>query len=305
MGKKKKKKRGSYKVRIATCAICDEDYKTKGRRACNDGKLRCKKCKRKRHTERFIEKHGASRYEVYGKDNPDYKRRQREWNLQHRYGLTLETYDRLLDLQGGVCAICKGSPKEGENLPVDHDHDTGAVRGLLCHPCNRAVGVFQDDLATLRSAATYLLRHDSGRSWDHYFLEHARVAATRSKDPSSQVGAIIVRDRTILSTGYNGFPRGVNDDIPERYERPTKYTWVVHGEENAILNACRNGVGVMGATLYVTPFAPCVPCAKAIIQSGIREVVIDARIENPRWVEEFKVADTILKAAKVLVRGPE
>lgn len=269
------------------CDECGEPYtKRSNGIKCEDGKQRCDPCKKETYR---------------GK----YRDAAREWRLKNYYGLTTEIYNRLLDLQGGVCAICKIAPKEGEHLPVDHDHDTGAVRGLLCHPCNRAVGVFQDDLATLRSAATYLLRHDSGRSWDHYFLEHARVAATRSKDPSSQVGAIIVRDRTILSTGYNGFPRGVNDDIPERYERPAKYTWVVHGEENAILNACRNGVGVMGATLYVTPFAPCVHCAKAIIQSGIREVVIDARIENPRWVEEFKVADTILKAAKVLVRGPE
>lgn len=302
---KRKKKREPKKVQTVECGECGGAYRTKGRRACDDGVLRCKNCRNKRQRNRAEETHGTSHYERYGKDNPEAKRKQREWRLKNHYGLTLETYARLLDLQGGVCAICKSGPKEGDHLPVDHDHLTGAVRGLLCHPCNRAVGQFQDDLATLRAAASYLMRHDSSRSWDQYFLEHARVAATRSKDPSSQVGAVIVRDRTILSTGYNGFPRGVNDNIAERYERPTKYQWVVHGEENAILNASRNGTAVADATLYVTPFAPCVPCAKAIIQSGIREVVVDARIENPRWIEEFAEADAILKAAKVLVRGPE
>jgi dCMP deaminase len=252
-----------------------------------------------------VEKHGKTPYEVYAKGNARYRERQRAWRLQDSYGLTQESYTRLLDVQGGVCAICKRKPEEGQHLPVDHDHATGRVRGLLCHQCNRAIGQLQDDLKNLRAAASYLLRHDTVRSWDLYFLEIAQLVATRSKDPSSQVGAVIVRKRNIISTGYNGFPRGVNDNVPERYERPAKYKWTIHGEENAILNASRNGTAVEGATLYVTPFAPCVECAKAIVQSGIIEVVVDARVDNPRWTESFAEANEILKAARVLVRGPE
>jgi len=270
------------------CEECGETYQKRGKGmfGCRDGKLRCDLCQQRRNLKQSSES-------------------RREWKLQNRYGLSIADYRRILDLQGGVCAICKGGPKENKRLSVDHNHASGAVRGLLCAVCNRAIGQLQDDISTLRAAATYILRHDKSRSWDHYFLEFARLAATRSKDPSSQVGAVVVRDRNILSTGYNGFPRGVNDAVIERYERPAKYTWMVHAEENALLNAGRNGVSTNEATLYVTPFAPCVTCAKAIIQSGIREVVIDSLVENPRWAEEFAEADAILKAARVLVRPPE
>lgn len=113
-------------------------------------------------------------------------------------------------------------------------------------------------------------------SWDEYFMGVSLLSSMRSKDPSTQVGACIVSDdNKILSVGYNGFPRGCSDDeFPwERSaERPndTKYPFVCHAELNAILNA--GGQSLVGARIFVALF-PCNECAKAIIQSGIKEVI--------------------------------
>ena len=110
-------------------------------------------------------------------------------------------------------------------------------------------------------------------SWDEYFMGVAILASKRSKDPNTQVGACIVdADNIILSTGYNGFPYGCSDDeYPwNRDGCDTKYSYVVHAELNAILNA--GGRSLKGARIYVDLF-PCNECAKAIIQSGIREVI--------------------------------
>ena len=110
-------------------------------------------------------------------------------------------------------------------------------------------------------------------SWDEYFMGIAMLAARRSKDPNTQVGACIVSpDNIIISTGYNGMPKGCSDDeFPwDREGVETKYPFVVHAELNAILNA--NGRNLQGSRIYVALF-PCNECAKAIIQSGIKEVV--------------------------------
>lgn len=119
-------------------------------------------------------------------------------------------------------------------------------------------------------------------SWDEYFMGVALLASKRSKDPNTQVGACIVsgdtnihiKENTILSIGYNGLPYGCSDDeFP--WDRQgelleTKYPYVVHAELNAILNA--QGKSLMGTKIYVALF-PCNECAKAIIQSGIKEVI--------------------------------
>ena len=110
-------------------------------------------------------------------------------------------------------------------------------------------------------------------SWDEYFMGIAMLAAKRSKDPNTQVGACIVsQDNIIISTGYNGMPKGCSDDeFPwEREGAETKYPYVVHAELNAILNA--NGRDLRGSRIYVALF-PCNECAKAIIQSGVKEVL--------------------------------
>ncbi len=110
-------------------------------------------------------------------------------------------------------------------------------------------------------------------TWDEYFMGIAMLAARRSKDPNTQVGACIVsQDNIIISTGYNGMPKGCSDDeFPwGREGDDAKYPYVVHAELNAVLNA--NGRDLRNSRLYVALF-PCNECAKAIIQSGVKEVI--------------------------------
>lgn len=114
-------------------------------------------------------------------------------------------------------------------------------------------------------------------TWDDYFMGLAKLSAMRSKDPSTQVGACIVgSDNRILSIGYNGTPNGFSDDdFPwEREGKPleTKYLYVCHAELNSILNFRGSRKDLEGAKIYVDLF-PCNECAKAIIQSGIKEVI--------------------------------
>lgn len=111
-------------------------------------------------------------------------------------------------------------------------------------------------------------------TWDEYFMAIAKLSAMRSKDPSTQVGACIVdKNNRILSIGYNGAPNGYSDDIfpwdREGNELETKYPYVVHAEQNAILNA--RGKSLEGCSIYVNLF-PCHDCARNIIQSGIKKV---------------------------------
>ena len=114
-------------------------------------------------------------------------------------------------------------------------------------------------------------------TWDEYFMGLAHLSALRSKDPNTQVGACIVdQDNKVVSIGYNGMPRGCDDEVfPWEREGDflnTKYAFVVHAELNAILNSPRS---VKGCTLYVSLF-PCNECAKAIIQSGIAKIVYES-----------------------------
>jgi len=126
--------------------------------------------------------------------------------------------------------------------------------------------------------------------WDLRFLTLARNIATWSKDPSTQVGAIIVDpDRRIVSTGYNGFPQGV-EDTPGRYmDRDLKYKLIVHGEINALAFAERS---VRGCTLYTWPFMPCSRCAGIVIQHGITRVVSPQIPEDKRerWAEDMELS---------------
>ena len=114
-------------------------------------------------------------------------------------------------------------------------------------------------------------------TWDEYFMGLAFLSAMRSKDPSTQVGACIVDDdKKVVSIGYNGMPRGVDDDqIPwgKGEGLDSKYLYVCHAEFNAILNT-RDGSALKNCTIYVTLF-PCNECAKAIVQTGIKEIVYD------------------------------
>jgi dCMP deaminase len=258
---------------------------------------RCSKCLREEHNE------NARNAKYHLKDK--YKLKQHKNRLRREYGIDETRYNQLLKQQGNVCAICGNTDSKNNRLCVDHNHTTGEIRGLLCHRCNRTLGTLKDNQSLFRSCLSYLMKFSSRKSWDSYFLDIAELVATRSKDPSTKVGAIIVKDKTIVATGYNGFPRGVNDNDTSRYDRPEKYLWTVHAEENVIFNACREGIKIDGSTLYVTPLSPCSNCALSIVQAGIKEVVFLKTVENVRFDESCKKAFEIFESCKVLTRKPE
>lgn len=139
---------------------------------------------------------------------------------------------------------------------------------------------------------------------DEYFIGFATHAASRSKDRSTQVGCVVIGpDDEIRMTGYNGFPRGVNDDVEARHQRPQKYQWTIHSEQNAIANAARVGVSLKGCRIYVPRLFPCAGCAGMIIQSGIIEVVAPAPdFDLPKWGDEFRVSVQMFDEAGVAVR---
>lgn len=126
--------------------------------------------------------------------------------------------------------------------------------------------------------------------WDLRFYDVARLVSTWSKDPSRKIGAVIVNDdRRILATGYNGFPRGIEDTHDRLHDRDEKYPRIVHAEMNALMNALYNGVPVKGATMYVYGLPICSQCCKSVIQAGIKKVVIEYPIEAPgKWRESWE-----------------
>ena len=135
--------------------------------------------------------------------------------------------------------------------------------------------------------------------WDIRFLEMAKLVASWSKDPSTKVGTIAVRNRTVIAQGYNGFPRGVIDS-PDRYtDRVLKYKYVVHAEQNLIYNATYNGVSLDGAVLYVVGLPICSECAKAIIQVGIRQVVMPDQEVPEHWSESWNFTQSLFRESGV------
>ncbi|MFL2967852.1 MAG: deoxycytidylate deaminase [Candidatus Poseidoniaceae archaeon] len=140
--------------------------------------------------------------------------------------------------------------------------------------------------------------------WDIRFIELARHISGWSKDPSTKVGCVVVgEDREIRSTGFNGFPRGIDDDPERLADREKKYPLICHAEENAIMHAARIGVSLKDSTAYVT-WPPCSRCARSLIQAGIREVVYSSSEEIPeRWIEDFEISTGMLAEANVLVRS--
>lgn len=135
--------------------------------------------------------------------------------------------------------------------------------------------------------------------WDKRFLDLCRTVSKWSKDPSTQVGAVIVApDRRIVSLGYNGFPRKI-EDRPERLsDRPVKYKLTVHAEMNALLNAM---APVAGCTLYVSPFISCTNCTIHIIQSGVVRVVAPqpTRSITDRWGADIELARMLYSEAGI------
>ena len=139
----------------------------------------------------------------------------------------------------------------------------------------------------------------SRETWAQYFMRVAETVASRSKDLSTKVGCVVVsEDKVILSSGYNGIPGGVKD-LPERMERPAKYVWTSHAEENAVALAARVGSGLKGSTAYVTHH-PCSRCARILIQAGITRVFVGPGTTSMPE-EEFVVAAQMFEEAGVIV----
>lgn len=140
--------------------------------------------------------------------------------------------------------------------------------------------------------------------WNSYFMAQARLVAQKSKDKSVQVGVVIVGpDHEIRSTGYNGFARGIDESAEERWERPIKYEWVEHAERNAIYNAARIGVSTRGCIAYMES-PPCTDCGRALIQAGIKEVVVTTNnpfADRKDWRKSIQFAIDMLEEAGVKV----
>jgi dCMP deaminase len=137
----------------------------------------------------------------------------------------------------------------------------------------------------------------SQKTWDLYFLGMAQYASTKSKDPSTKCGAVVVRpDNTIAGTGYNGFPACIEDTDELYNNRELKYQLIEHCEMNAIGHTKEP---VAGYTLYTHPFAPCAECVKHMLTFGIGRFVYPLATEEKlcRWGESFKKTLDILQRA--------
>jgi dCMP deaminase len=138
--------------------------------------------------------------------------------------------------------------------------------------------------------------------WVDYYFNICKTVALKSKDSSTKVGAVIVgKNKSILSAGYNGFPRGVDDDIKKRHDRPLKYCFTAHAEANAIYQAARNGICLNGTSIYIFGLPPCNTCTQAIIQSGISFVCFTLPEYNvsQRWGDEWRVSRLMLDESGV------
>jgi len=141
--------------------------------------------------------------------------------------------------------------------------------------------------------------------WDDYYMTMAYLVAMKSKDRNTHIGAVVVGpDNEVRSTGYNSFPRAINDDKTTRQERPEKYFWFEHAERNAVYNSSLIGVSLKGCKMY-TNGVPCMNCARAIVQSGIKNVIVDAEWDKNnygQWIEEAARTKILFEEAGVKLR---
>ena len=136
--------------------------------------------------------------------------------------------------------------------------------------------------------------------WHERFMHLAQEVSTWSKDPSTQVGCVLVKDRRVVSTGFNGLPRGISDSLDRLTNREIKYEMTVHAEVNAVTTAALHGVSTDGCDAYVT-FQPCSRCAAVLINAGVRSVYVKAVNEIPnRWLDSFQMACDLLQEAGII-----
>ncbi len=139
--------------------------------------------------------------------------------------------------------------------------------------------------------------------WNEYFMRHVYLAASKSKDPRTKIGAVLVKQNRIISEGYNGLPQKVCD-APFRLERPLKYSYVVHGEHNAVLSCARFGISAQYSTCY-TQGIPCCDCMKALIQAGVNNIVVHKQWPNlthsEQWVKSVEISKEMADEAGIII----
>jgi dCMP deaminase len=141
-------------------------------------------------------------------------------------------------------------------------------------------------------------------NWDEYFINIAEQVKLKSKDNNTKIGVVLVgKNNEIVSTGYNSFPRGINDDVVERQNKPEKYFWFEHAERNCIYNAARIGVSTLGTTMYMTCGISCADCARAIISAGVEKIVLRSGkgAMSPKWQESAERSNQMFKEAGIIV----
>ena len=133
--------------------------------------------------------------------------------------------------------------------------------------------------------------------WDIRFMQMAKEISNWSKDPSRKIGAVAIdENRRILSTGYNGFPAGIDDSFERLNDRDKKYKYVIHAEKNCIYNACLNGMSLKDSLLYVWGLPVCSECAKGVIQVGVSKVFYGYSIkdyDDSMWLDSFQVTKSM------------
>ncbi len=145
----------------------------------------------------------------------------------------------------------------------------------------------------------------NNQGFDSWFMRHVYLAASKSKDPRTKIGAVLVKDKRIISNGYNGFPSKVVDSEERYNNKELKYQFICHGESNAVLKCARFGISSLGSTIY-TQGIPCDSCCKAIIQGGVSEIVFHKQwpnlIHSKKWVDSIAISKIMIVEAGVILR---
>lgn len=189
------------------------------------------------------------------------------------------------------------------NNPNRFEEDINAIR--------KGAALIMNALIELRQEANIKEANSIIRmiNWNEYYINLCNEVKTRSKDKNTQIGVVIVgEDNQIISTGYNSFPRGIDDNLEERQERPEKYYWFAHAETNAIINCALTGVSTKGARMYMSCSCPCTDCARNIINAGIKEIWCkngNTTSNKEKWDEHAKRSIIMFKEAGVKINWYE
>lgn len=138
--------------------------------------------------------------------------------------------------------------------------------------------------------------------WNKKYSDLAKLIASWSKDPSSQIGCVAIgKHGQVISQGYNGFPRGIDDNEERLYNRPLKYKYIVHAEMNCIYNASLSGISLESSTMYIYGLPVCNECAKGIIQSGVSEVraYYPKTKDVSRWKDSMELTVSMFREANL------